>query len=72
MLEKVIDLMPPNQETLALLIDFKESSAGSNPSVGTGKTVLGILQNHYPERLGRALISHREYPRSFPVLSTTF
>ncbi|KAF2490050.1 phosphatidylinositol transfer protein [Lophium mytilinum] len=58
MLERVIELNPPGQETLALLINFKESSASSNPSVATGKQVLNILQNHYPERLGRALISH--------------
>ncbi|OCL07370.1 CRAL/TRIO domain protein [Glonium stellatum] len=66
MLERVIDLMAPGQETLALLINFKDSSASSNPSVGTGKQVLNILQNHYPERLGRALISH------LPWYVTTF
>jgi len=61
MLERVIDLAPPGQESLALVIDFRNSSAGSQPSVGTGKSVLHILQNHYPERLGRALITHREF-----------
>lgn len=58
MLERTLDVAPPGQETLALLIDFRNSSSGSNPSVNTGRTVLGILQNHYPERLGRALITH--------------
>ncbi|KAH7113786.1 CRAL-TRIO domain-containing protein [Dendryphion nanum] len=58
MLERTLDIAPPGQETLALLIDFRNSSAGSNPSVGTGRAVLSILQNHYPERLGRALITH--------------
>ncbi|OCK80719.1 CRAL/TRIO domain protein [Lepidopterella palustris CBS 459.81] len=66
MLERVIELMAPGQETEALLINFKESSARSNPSVGTGKHVLNILQNHYPERLGRALITH------LPWYVTTF
>jgi hypothetical protein len=56
MLERVIDLMVPRQETLSLLINFKESSSGSNPSVGQGRQVLNILQTHYPERLGRALV----------------
>lgn len=60
MLERTIEIAPPGQETLALLIDFRNSSAGSNPSVGTGRQVLSILQNHYPERLGRALITHCE------------
>ncbi|KAF2273135.1 CRAL/TRIO domain-containing protein [Westerdykella ornata] len=58
MLERTLDIAPPGQETLALLIDFRNSSAGSQPSVGTGRAVLHILQNHYPERLGRALITH--------------
>jgi len=56
MLERVIDLMIPGQETLSLLVNFKESSSGSNPSVGQGRQTLNILQTHYPERLGRALV----------------
>ncbi|CAB51563.1 meiotic sec14 cytosolic factor family, phospholipid-intermembrane transfer protein Pdr16 [Schizosaccharomyces pombe] len=55
-LECAIDLMPPGVETLALLINFKSSSNRSNPSVGQGKEVLNILQTHYCERLGRALV----------------
>lgn len=58
MLERTLEIAPPGQESLALLIDFRNSSSGSNPSVGTGRAVLNILQNHYPERLGRALITH--------------
>lgn len=59
MLERVIDLMVPGQESTALLINFKETGSGSasGPSVGQGKETLNILQGHYPERLGRALIS---------------
>ncbi|KAF2197601.1 hypothetical protein GQ43DRAFT_336427, partial [Delitschia confertaspora ATCC 74209] len=73
MLERVIELMPAGQETLALLIDFKNSSASSNPSVGMGKQVLNILQNHYPERLGRALVSHIPwYVSGFFKLITPF
>lgn len=56
MIERVIDLLGPNQETMALLINFKESSSGQNASIGQAKQTLYILQNHYPERLGRALI----------------
>ena len=58
MLERVIDLMVPGQETLALLINFKSSKTRSNtaPGIGQGREVLHILQTHYPERLGRALI----------------
>lgn len=58
MVERVIDLMPARQETLALLINFKTSKSRSNtaPGIGQGREVLNILQTHYPERLGRALI----------------
>jgi hypothetical protein len=56
MLERVIDLMVPGQESLALLINFKDKGA-DKPSVGQGRETLNILQSHYPERLGRALIS---------------
>lgn len=58
MLERTIELLPPGQETLALLINFKSSSGRSNtaPPLSQSKEVLNILQTHYPERLGRALI----------------
>jgi hypothetical protein len=60
MLERVIDLSVPGQETLALLISFKNTGSGGGPSVAQGKQTLDILQGHYPERLGRALISERK------------
>lgn len=58
MLERVIDLMTPGQEGLALLINFKQSKSRSNtsPPFGIAKEVLNILQTHYPERLGRACV----------------
>ena len=60
MLERVIDLMPAGQEALALLIKFATGGgkgAGSGPNIAQGRQVLYILQNHYPERLEKALIS---------------
>ena len=57
MLDRVIDMIPPGQETTALLIDFKGAAKGSVPSVAQAQAVLNILQNHNPERLGRALIT---------------
>jgi len=62
MLERVLDLMPPGQETLALLVDFSSSSKGQSPNLGQGREVLNILQNHYPERLGRALCINSMLP----------
>ncbi|KAK9466978.1 CRAL-TRIO domain-containing protein [Lipomyces arxii] len=55
-LERVIDFLPSGQENLALLIDFKSSTSSKNPSVAQGRQVLHILQTHYPERLGKALV----------------
>lgn len=59
MLERVIDLIPAEQEKICLLIDFKArgtKKTNTAPGVGQGREVLNILQTHYPERLGRALI----------------
>lgn len=62
MLERVIDFMPSGQDQLALLIDFKPTDVskvgGKLPSVSTGREVLHILQTHYPERLGKALLTN--------------
>ncbi|CAK7902511.1 phosphatidylinositol transfer protein Pdr16p [[Candida] anglica] len=63
MLERVIQYMPPGQDGLALLIDFKAAPAHLNlsskfPSLSISKQVLHILQNHYPERLGRGLFTN--------------
>ncbi|KDQ57118.1 hypothetical protein JAAARDRAFT_35722 [Jaapia argillacea MUCL 33604] len=55
MLERTIELMGPGIETLALMIDYADR-ANKSPSFNTSRTVLNILQTHYPERLGRALI----------------
>lgn len=44
--------MPAGVENLALLIDFAQRS--KNPSIGTARQVVNILQEHYPERLGLA------------------
>ncbi|KAI9061138.1 CRAL/TRIO domain-containing protein [Trametes sanguinea] len=53
-LERLTELMGPGVETLALMVDFADRAR--NPSLGQSKRVLDILQTHYPERLGRALV----------------
>jgi len=67
MLERVIDIMPAQQETLSLLINFKSSKSRSNtaPGISMAREVLHILQNHYPERLGKALIINGVYTNQF-------
>jgi len=69
-LERVIDFMPMGQDTIALLIDFKkydvEGTTSNIPPLSIGKQVLNILQTHYPERLGRALLTN------IPFVAWTF
>ena len=71
MMERVIELMPPGQECLALLINFKQGKGRKNtaPGIGMAREVLNILQMHYPERLGRALIVNGTSP---PTLTPPF
>ncbi|AGO10259.1 AaceriABL198Cp [[Ashbya] aceris (nom. inval.)] len=73
MLERVIDMMPAGQHQLALLIDFsdhedvpKVPGHSKTPPISVGKEVLHILQTHYPERLGKALLTN------IPWLAWTF
>lgn len=63
MLERAIDLMVPEQDTLTLLISFK--GAMQSPQVGQGRQALSILQSHYPERLGRALANNSNSPFAY-------
>lgn len=44
------------RRTLAIMIDYADKA--KNPSFSTARTVLHILQTHYPERLGAAVITH--------------
>lgn len=65
MVERVIELMPARQDTLCLLVNMEKSKNRSNtaPGIGQAREVLNILQTHYPERLGRALVVNGTIPR---------
>jgi hypothetical protein len=65
MLERCIDLMPADQETLALIVNFSETKSGQNASIGQARETVHFLQNHYPERLGRALVINSEFSGDF-------
>ncbi|EKM78889.1 hypothetical protein AGABI1DRAFT_107340 [Agaricus bisporus var. burnettii JB137-S8] len=54
LLERCIDLMPPGVENLAIMLNF--AANGKNTSLSVARTVLNILQDHYPERMGITLI----------------
>ncbi|KAI5296269.1 hypothetical protein KEM52_004747 [Ascosphaera acerosa] len=56
LLERMINLMEPAQESMALLANFKTTKLSQAPGVGQAKETLDILQDHYPERLGRAMV----------------
>ncbi|KAF9469563.1 CRAL/TRIO domain-containing protein [Collybia nuda] len=55
-LERAKDLMPPGQESLVIIVDYKSTTLRTNPSISVARKVLHILQQHYVETLGRALV----------------
>ncbi|KAH7886336.1 CRAL-TRIO domain-containing protein [Phlebopus sp. FC_14] len=55
-LERAKDLMPPGQESLVIIVDYKTTTLRTNPSVSVASKVLTILQQHYVETLGRAIV----------------
>ncbi|WOO76452.1 CRAL-TRIO domain-containing protein [Vanrija pseudolonga] len=55
-LERCIDLMPAGQESVTLVIDYASISFSQRTSPRMAMDVLHVLQNHYVERLGRALL----------------
>lgn len=55
-LERAKDLMPSGQESLVIIVDYKSTTLRTNPSISIARKVLHILQQHYVETLGRALV----------------
>ena len=64
--ERAKDLMPPGQESLVIIVDYKSTTLRTNPSISVARKVLHILQQHYVETLGRALVVN------LPVLLSFF
>ncbi|KAM6490528.1 CRAL-TRIO domain containing protein [Amanita muscaria] len=58
MLERCIDLMGPGVESLTMLVDFADSRI---PSIAIARSLLSILQEHYPERLGKAYVNNLSF-----------
>jgi len=48
--------MPPGQESLVILVDYKSTTLRTNPSISVARKALTILQQHYVETLGRAFV----------------
>ncbi|KAL5519430.1 hypothetical protein ACEPAH_1113 [Sanghuangporus vaninii] len=55
-LERAKDMQPPGVESITIIVDYKSTTLRTNPSIGTARKVLHILQGHYPETLGRGLV----------------
>ncbi|KAH9926388.1 CRAL-TRIO domain-containing protein [Fomitopsis serialis] len=55
-LERAKDMMPPGQDSLVIVVDYKSTTLRTNPSISVARKVLHILQQHYVETLGRALV----------------
>ena len=58
--------MPPGQESLVIFVDYKSTTLRTNPSISVAAKVLNLLQQHYVETLGRAIIVN------LPLLLTFF
>ncbi|GLB43643.1 putative divergent CRAL/TRIO domain containing protein [Lyophyllum shimeji] len=65
-LERAKDLMPPGQESVVIIVDYKCTTLRTNPSISVARKVLQILQQHYVETLGRAIVVN------LPVLLSFF
>ncbi|KAF8167593.1 CRAL/TRIO domain-containing protein [Crassisporium funariophilum] len=64
-LERAKDLMPPGQESLVIIVDYKSTTLRTNPSISIARKVLTILQNHYVETLGRAIVVNLPFLLNF-------
>jgi len=57
--ERAIELMPPGVETVAVMMDYGDK--GSTGSISLARQTVNLLQTHYPERLGKALVQNVPY-----------
>ncbi|KAJ3547935.1 hypothetical protein NMY22_g1467 [Coprinellus aureogranulatus] len=64
-LERAKDLQPAGQESIVILVDYKSCTLRTNPSISVASKVLHILQDHYPETLGRALVTNLPFILNF-------
>lgn len=63
--ERAKDLQPAGQESIVILVDYKSCTLRTNPSISVAGKVLHILQDHYPETLGRALVTNLPFILNF-------
>lgn len=61
MMESAVTLTPQGVDTVTVLIDFKNYKdpgiiSDKMPPLSIGKMCLNVMQNHYPERLGKCVL----------------
>lgn len=56
LMENAILNLPEGQGQMSWLIDFTGFSLNTNIPIKTARDIIHILQNHYPERLGSAIL----------------
>lgn len=56
MIENAVSNLPDGQEQMVWLVNFKGWSMSKAIPVRTTQEIAHVLQNHYPERLGAAIL----------------
>ncbi|EIW87256.1 CRAL TRIO domain-containing protein [Coniophora puteana RWD-64-598 SS2] len=64
-LERAKDFQPHGQESIVIIVDYKTTTLRTNPSVSVASKVLTILQQHYVETLGRAIVTNLPFLLNF-------
>ncbi|GJP49827.1 hypothetical protein CLOM_g8992 [Closterium sp. NIES-68] len=60
-MENAVASLPEGMEQMVWIIDYKAFTLRKSPPMKTSREVLHILQNHYPERLGAAILFDPPY-----------
>ncbi|CAI5510293.1 unnamed protein product [Closterium sp. Naga37s-1] len=60
-MENAVQSLPEGVEQMVWIIDYKGFTLRKSPLMKTSREVLHILQNHYPERLGAAILFDPPY-----------
>lgn len=63
--ERAIDLMPPHQDSMVCLVDYRSATLKTTPSIANARHFLSIVQNHYVETLGRAIVVNLPFLLTF-------
>lgn len=57
--------MPPHVDSMVCLVDYRSATLKTVPSISNARHFLNIVQNHYVERLGRAIVVNLPFLLNF-------